>query len=414
MKYRLLIRASKHMGTSKNKLMRVLRLKFETCYKLKLGVNNVDTFVDKYVYRHRFCGLLLYTWETISGEFVILCMLSGSVFAVLGLVNECERTDILYTFLTGVLSCAVLITYDFFINLSMKRKVLKTNISDYLENFLKSRLESDESSAELLEQYKKEYFDFPNQLKAKGKKKKEKKQKGAIPLVSGQAETAATVIGAKDAKRASKLEQTPSKPQVQEKAANTVTTAKVIPLNPTESSVNKMTDKNIVRTADKALEHMEERKQDEIVKIDESSKSEDKKDSKKDEGALRREAKKNELKKMILADKEKFSERKQEEVEERISFEKPSNITSKQSVHKNTKQEASVVEKPVKVEVVHKENPVKESISEEAKQEIAVTETRIPDSDIEVIDKKSSVPAYNSISEEEAKIIEDILREFLS
>ena len=34
MKYRSLIRASKHMGTSKNKLMRVLRLKFESCYKL--------------------------------------------------------------------------------------------------------------------------------------------------------------------------------------------------------------------------------------------------------------------------------------------------------------------------------------------------------------------------------------------
>ena len=81
-RYHVLIRASKRMGTSKNKLMRVLRLKFETCYKIKLGVNNVDTFVDKYVYRDRICGLRLYTWEMLSGEFDILCGLSSRLLAL--------------------------------------------------------------------------------------------------------------------------------------------------------------------------------------------------------------------------------------------------------------------------------------------------------------------------------------------
>ena len=31
-----------------------MKMKFETCYKLKIGVNNVDIFVDKNILRYRF------------------------------------------------------------------------------------------------------------------------------------------------------------------------------------------------------------------------------------------------------------------------------------------------------------------------------------------------------------------------
>lgn len=375
MKYRLLIRASKHMGTSKNKLMRVLRLKFETCYKLKLGVNNVDSFVDKYVYRHRFCGLLLYTWETISGEFVILCMLSGSIFAVLGLVNGCERNDILYTFLTGVLGCAVLITYDFFINLTMKRKVLKTNISDYLENFLKARLESDESSAELLEQYKKEYFDLPNQLKAKGKKKKAKKKKEAIPVLSAQAETSVTKVVAKE-----------------------------------EPNEEKIKGKRKDKRKDQIEGNIEDKKESQ-----KEEKNEEKKESKKDEATRRREAKKNELKKMILADKEKRNTLQPEQLEveeknEETQLHRESKFEEENVLHKeNIQEKENSYEKEKKSSIVA--IPNEEYVQKEAEKETAATEMQ-PES--EVVSMKNTIPTHTNISEEEARIIEDILREFLS
>ena len=181
-KYKSLIRASKKMGTSTNKLMRVLRLKFETCYKLRIGVNNVDTFVDKYVYRHRFCGLLLCTWDTISGELVILCALTGSFFSVLGLIYECGRTEILSTFIAGLLTCGMLISFDYLLGISTKRKILKVNIKDYLENFLKARLESDTFSSEVLEQYRKEYFELPRQQEASMTRAEKKKAHKAAKL----------------------------------------------------------------------------------------------------------------------------------------------------------------------------------------------------------------------------------------
>lgn len=192
LKYQSLIRASKRMGTSKNKLMRILRLKFESCYKIKLGVNNVDTFVDKYVYRHRFFGIRLYTWETISGEFVILSTLSASIFALLGVFYKCGRNDILSTLTVGILGSAILLAVDFFVNIRMKRTVLRTNIKDYLENFLKARLESTEFSAELLEQYKKEYFDMPKVNTAnmtKRQRRRAKKEQKRIMAAKAAEET---------------------------------------------------------------------------------------------------------------------------------------------------------------------------------------------------------------------------------
>ncbi len=303
LKYRSLIRASKRMGTSKNKLMRVLRLKFETSYKIKLGVNNVDTFVDKYVYRQRLLGIRLYTWETISGEFVILSTLLASVFALLGVFYECGRNQILSTLVVGIMGSAVLIAVDFFANIRMKRTILRTNIKDYLENFLKARLENEEFSPELLEQYKKEYFDM----------KKEKPVK----------------MSRKERKRLEK----------------------------------------------------EEKKRKETVAV-ENSKAKKKEKAEGDAGIKRREAKKKELKELIAADKQK------------------------QRLLEEEKENKNVSTKEVSRD---KENPVIEEIAV-SRHEDKVLHISAGKKDVKAAEPK---PFYADVTEEEAKVIEDILKEYL-
>ena len=61
-----------------------MRMKYETCYKLNIPVNNVDTFVDKNLTKYRFCGLLLSTWENISGQVLLLSFLIVPISAVFG------------------------------------------------------------------------------------------------------------------------------------------------------------------------------------------------------------------------------------------------------------------------------------------------------------------------------------------
>lgn len=368
MKYRLLIRASKRMGTSKNRLMRVLRLKFETCYKLNIGVNNVDTFVDKYVYRYRFGGILLYTWETISGELIILSVLSGSIFSILGLLEECKRDDILSTFIAGVLGALVLISYDHFVNLNTKRKVLKVNVRDYLENFLKSRLENGEFSSDLLEQYKKEYLELPTKS---GKKKDKKQEKKEIPELVAQIESAATTVDLISANE-NKAELTKQKPE------------------------DEFDDATLFVESQEAEQITE---QPEITKKQNIKKEKSKKKLKPEEEAeLRRQAKKNELKRMILEDKETRHMRM------------PDLFPAEPKVDEIVEKQPAAKAKEL--------NPFSRPAAEKVKEE-GKTGNKKEVVKIEEVKKKEEVmqeeeSEKKTISSEEAQIIEDILREYLA
>ena len=156
--YSNLIKASDNMANSSNELMKLIKMKFEACYKLKIGVNNVDIFVDKYMYKYKFCGLLLYTWENISGQFLILCLLTGAVGSGLAVYYDCGKTAILSTFFIGLFTSALLILCESFLNVPAKRNVICINMRDYLENMLKVKLEQKYFYPEQLEEYCNEYF----------------------------------------------------------------------------------------------------------------------------------------------------------------------------------------------------------------------------------------------------------------
>lgn len=155
--YRHLAKESDRLGETKNKMLKHMKMKFETCFKLKIGVNNVDTFVDKNILKYRFCGLLLSTWDNLCGQVLFLNLLAVPVLAVFGVYFDCGQDKILYAGSVGILSSAALILVDKSINLTAKKKMLRLNLLDYLENFCKVRLEQEAASPELLEQYRREY-----------------------------------------------------------------------------------------------------------------------------------------------------------------------------------------------------------------------------------------------------------------
>jgi hypothetical protein len=155
--YFRLLRASEAMSTSNNKLAKNMKKKFEAYYKLKLGVNNVDIFVDKHFFHYKFCGIYLSTWETLCGQVLILSLLVGAISTILGLIYECGKNQILSTFTVGISCCGLLIFLEGLINSAGKKEMIRINMKDYLENVLKVRLVQEENQPELMEQYKKAY-----------------------------------------------------------------------------------------------------------------------------------------------------------------------------------------------------------------------------------------------------------------
>lgn len=166
--YKYLIRESDHPGTTKNKLIRHMKLKFEACFKYKIGVNNVDTFVDKNVLQYRFCGVLLSTWENLSGQVLYLNLLLVPIFALFGVIYDCGQKRVLLNGAVGITTCAMLILVDKSINLLTKKKMLRLNIMDYLENFCKTRLEQEALHPELLEEIRREFMQVTESKKQAG------------------------------------------------------------------------------------------------------------------------------------------------------------------------------------------------------------------------------------------------------
>lgn len=152
--YTYLVNESDSPGETKNMMLVHMKKKFEACYKLKIGVNNVDIFVDKNVSQYRFCGILLSTWDNCSGQVLVLNLLLIPISVVFGLVFDCEQNQVFLAGAVGILAGAVLVFVDKSINLSRKKRMLRLNLMDYLENFFKVRLEH----PELIELNRKEYI----------------------------------------------------------------------------------------------------------------------------------------------------------------------------------------------------------------------------------------------------------------
>ncbi|HHT98415.1 MAG TPA: hypothetical protein GXZ90_11045 [Clostridiales bacterium] len=140
--YNDLLNNSFAMGDTENKLLKHIKKKYETCFNLDMTVYNVDTFVDKSVYQNRSCGILLSTWETISGQILLMQAISLPIIAVWGILLECGQDTVLFTIAMGLLLTGVLIIVDRFINLNYKKTHIKINILDYLDNFYYAKLQN--------------------------------------------------------------------------------------------------------------------------------------------------------------------------------------------------------------------------------------------------------------------------------
>ena len=159
--YNKLIKASECMTITKKNWLKNMRLRFESSYQLQLGVNDVDTYVDKYVSKIKYGGLLLSTWENLSGQTIGLCLLTGSFAGILGFVYECGQGPVLFTFFSGAWTAIIVNIVDNVVNISAHKQMLRYNLIDYFENNLKVRMEQELYHSDARRKYQRQYFDEP-------------------------------------------------------------------------------------------------------------------------------------------------------------------------------------------------------------------------------------------------------------
>lgn len=129
-----MVKAAGNMSKSNHALMRLVRAKFEHACMVSEKVENVQAFVDKYLYEYKTLGMKLHTWRRIQTMCVAICLTLGAIgafleYSVNGMGDEVIRIGA-YGGILGILLYLFHLTSDESYRLNAARNYMV----DYLEN----------------------------------------------------------------------------------------------------------------------------------------------------------------------------------------------------------------------------------------------------------------------------------------
>ena len=155
--YSVLIAETENMATTEVELLFQCKRKFSNCYRLHNGVLNVSVFVDKYLNKIKMGKFSVSTWKHFSGQLILLSIFTAGLGACIGIINGKTIGEILPFYIISMFDLYFYFAISGFIDVEEKKRVLKINLVDYLENHMGNKLEDLEVSIKHLEDVEKEF-----------------------------------------------------------------------------------------------------------------------------------------------------------------------------------------------------------------------------------------------------------------
>ena len=155
--YSVLIAETDNMTTTEVEILYQCKKKFSNCYRLHNGVVNVAVFVDKHLSKIKMGRFLVSTWRHLSGQLVLLSVVAAGLGACLGIMSGKTLGEILPFYIVSMLDLYIYFAVSGFVDIEEKKKLLKINLVDYLENHMGNKLEDLEHSIKRLEDVENEF-----------------------------------------------------------------------------------------------------------------------------------------------------------------------------------------------------------------------------------------------------------------
>lgn len=149
--YRGLLRDIGNLPAPKSRILKQIKLKYESCDKLDMQICNTEAFVKKNLYEYRVCGTSVRAMEKILGQAMFFGMLTGIGAAIFATLAGLDKNVIIVHIAATVFGAALLFNYDRLSDIAYKRQVVETGLVDFLENHLQmhflaqERAEAEES-----------------------------------------------------------------------------------------------------------------------------------------------------------------------------------------------------------------------------------------------------------------------------
>ena len=166
--FRNLIREANNMSATENKLLRQGKLKYSNCYKLNGRMVNTAVFVDRFIQKMRCGHLTLSRMSHVSGQLMMLSVLVTGITICLCLASGDTLFQIIPYYLISILGLYLYFSVSGAVDIQGQKTILKTDLTDYLENHLMPRLEQ-ESEVSMV-QAKKPMQDVSESMEEEGKR----------------------------------------------------------------------------------------------------------------------------------------------------------------------------------------------------------------------------------------------------
>lgn len=136
-----LVRGAGNMGKSTHPFMRLVRAKFEHACMVSEKVENVEAFVDKYLYEYRVAGLKLHSLQRMEVTAVGICMAAGLLGEFLEYTGNGMNDEVLTTGAFGIGAGILLYLLHLTTDEKYSVSVVRNYMVDYLENVCLHRYE---------------------------------------------------------------------------------------------------------------------------------------------------------------------------------------------------------------------------------------------------------------------------------
>ena len=181
--YQNMIKQTENMSTTSHKALKQCKMKFTNCYQLNNGVSNISIFVDKFLNRLKVGPFSYQTIYHLSGQLMLLSVFFAGVGVCKSIIAGFSLGAILPFYIFSFLGLYFYFAISAIADIRGRRRVLKTNLVDYLENHMVKRLE--QSGEEIPEPQDKE-------ISAAAKRRQNAREKAGIELMPVHAITPIT------------------------------------------------------------------------------------------------------------------------------------------------------------------------------------------------------------------------------
>ncbi len=148
--YRKMSHETDNMAITENKLLKQCKLKFSHCYQLNNGVANIPVFVEKFMNRLAIGPFSFRMLYHLSGQLMLLSVIFSGFGVCKSIAGGCMFGEILPFYLCSMLELYIFFAVSSVVDIKGRRKELKVNLIDYLENHLSNRIQVTRDDIQML------------------------------------------------------------------------------------------------------------------------------------------------------------------------------------------------------------------------------------------------------------------------